>query len=151
MKMGLSQTDAARRLNVSCSVVQWLWNQFQTTDSVSRRPVPGWPWVTTPTKDCYLALLAQRSRTTAVPQFIADHFVAPGRRISATTVRRCLLNASMYARRPFVCIPFEGTAQKCSFTLGKVTCLLDQTIMGFCTLHWWVPVYIAEQQQMSVC
>ncbi|GFV72846.1 hypothetical protein TNCV_1325571 [Trichonephila clavipes] len=36
--MGLSQADAARRLNVSRSVVQRLWDQYQSEDSVSRRP-----------------------------------------------------------------------------------------------------------------
>ncbi|GFV31526.1 uncharacterized protein TNCV_1687921 [Trichonephila clavipes] len=41
--MGLSQADAARRLNVSRSVVQRLWDQYQSEDSVSRRPVPGRP------------------------------------------------------------------------------------------------------------
>ncbi|GFW35436.1 uncharacterized protein TNCV_2612351 [Trichonephila clavipes] len=40
MEMGLSQADAARRLNVSRSVVQRLWDQYQSEDSVSRRPVP---------------------------------------------------------------------------------------------------------------
>ncbi|GFW46000.1 uncharacterized protein TNCV_3276181 [Trichonephila clavipes] len=33
--MGLSQADAARRLNVSRSVVQRLWDQYQSEDSVS--------------------------------------------------------------------------------------------------------------------
>ncbi|GFT36344.1 transposable element Tcb2 transposase [Trichonephila clavipes] len=39
MEMGLSQADAARRLSVSRSVVQRLWDQYQSEDSVSRRPV----------------------------------------------------------------------------------------------------------------
>ena len=43
MEMGLSEADAARRLNVARSVVHRQWDQFQTTDSVSRRPVPGRP------------------------------------------------------------------------------------------------------------
>ncbi|GFW01197.1 transposable element Tcb2 transposase [Trichonephila clavipes] len=45
--MGLSQADAARRLNVSRSVVQRLWDQYQSEASVSRRPVPGRPRATT--------------------------------------------------------------------------------------------------------
>ncbi|GFW13054.1 transposable element Tc3 transposase [Trichonephila clavipes] len=51
MEMGLSQADAARRLNVSRSVVQRLWDQYQSEDSVSRRPVPGRPRATTPAED----------------------------------------------------------------------------------------------------
>ncbi|GFU15348.1 DDE_3 domain-containing protein [Trichonephila clavipes] len=41
----------ARRLNVSRSVVQRLWDQYQSEDSVSRRPVPGRPRATTPAED----------------------------------------------------------------------------------------------------
>ncbi|GFW91457.1 transposable element Tcb2 transposase [Trichonephila clavipes] len=112
--MGLSQADAARRLNVSRSVVQQLWDQYQSEDSVSRRPVPGRPRATTPAEDRFLALSARRRRTTTVPQLVADHFQASGRRISATTVRNRLHNAGLYARRPVVCVPStddsEGTA-----------------------------------------
>ncbi|GFY30130.1 transposable element Tc3 transposase [Trichonephila clavipes] len=92
--MGLSQADAARRLNVSRSVVQRLWDQYQSEDSVSRRPVPGRPRATTPAEDRFLALSARRRRTTTVPQLVADHFQASGRRISATTVRNRLHNAA---------------------------------------------------------
>ncbi|GFW92363.1 paired domain-containing protein [Trichonephila clavipes] len=88
--MGLSQADAARRLNVSRSVVQRLWDQYQSEDYVSRRPVPGRPRATTPAEDRFLALSARRRRTTTVPQLVADHFQASGRRISATTVRNRL-------------------------------------------------------------
>ncbi|GFU06633.1 uncharacterized protein TNCV_2969561 [Trichonephila clavipes] len=108
MEMGLSQADAARRPNVSRSVVQRLWDQYQSEDSVSRRPVPGRPRATTPAEDRFLALSAQRRRTTTVPQLVADHFQASGRRISATTVRNCLHNAGLYARRPVVCVPLNG-------------------------------------------
>ncbi|GFW91781.1 transposable element Tcb2 transposase [Trichonephila clavipes] len=108
MEMGLLQADAARRLNVSRSVVQRLWDQYQSEDSVSRRPVPGRPRATTPAEDRFLALSARRRRTTTVPQLVADHFQASGRRISATTVRNRLHNAGLYARRPVVCVPLNG-------------------------------------------
>lgn len=107
MEMGLSQADAARRLNVSRSVVKRLWDQFQSEDSVSRRHVSGRPRVTTPAGDRYLALSARRRRNTTVPQLMADHFVATGTRISATTVRRRLHNTGLYARRPVVCVPLN--------------------------------------------
>ncbi|GFU00320.1 transposable element Tcb2 transposase [Trichonephila clavipes] len=90
MEMGLLQADVARRLNVSRSVVQRLWDQYQSEDSVSRRPVPGRPRATTPAEDRFLALSARRRRTTTVPQLVADHFQASGRRISATTRRNRL-------------------------------------------------------------
>ncbi|GFV23643.1 HTH_Tnp_Tc3_2 domain-containing protein [Trichonephila clavipes] len=102
-----SQADAARHLNVSRSVVQRLWDQYQSEDSVSRRPVPGRLRATTHAEDRFLALSARR-RTTTVPQLVADHFQASGRRISATTVRNRLHNAGLYARRPVVCVPLNG-------------------------------------------
>ncbi|GFV61022.1 transposable element Tcb2 transposase [Trichonephila clavipes] len=80
--MGFSQADAARRLNVSRSVVQRLWDQYQSEDSVSRRSL------------------------------VADHFQASGRRISATTVRNRLHNAGLYARRPVVCVPLNGRQRR---------------------------------------
>ncbi|GFW37154.1 transposable element Tcb2 transposase [Trichonephila clavipes] len=112
MEMGLSQADAARRLSVSRSVVQRLWDQYQSEDSVSRRPVPGRPRATTPAEDRFLALSTRRRRTTTVPQLVADHFQASGRRISATTVRNRLHNAGLYARRPVVCVPLNGRQRR---------------------------------------
>ncbi|GFT04261.1 transposable element Tcb2 transposase [Trichonephila clavipes] len=112
MEMGLSQADVARRLNVSRSVVQRLWDQYQSEDSVSRRPVPGRPRATTPAEDRFLALSARRRRTTTVPQLVADPFQASGRRISATTVRNRLQNAGLYARRPVVCVPLNGRQRR---------------------------------------
>ncbi|GFU48019.1 HTH_Tnp_Tc3_2 domain-containing protein [Trichonephila clavipes] len=112
MEMGLSQADVARRLKVSRSVVQRLWDQYQSEDSVSRRPVPGRPRATTPAEDRFLALSARRRRTTTVPQLVADHFQASGRRISATTVRNRLHNAGLYARRPVVCVPLNGRQRR---------------------------------------
>ncbi|GFW93877.1 HTH_Tnp_Tc3_2 domain-containing protein [Trichonephila clavipes] len=110
--MGLSQADAARRLNVSRSVVQRLWDQYQSEDSVSRRPVPGRPRATTPAEDRFLALSARRRRATTVPQLVADHFQASGRRISCTTVRNRLHNAGLYARKPVACVPLNGRQRR---------------------------------------
>ncbi|GFW17908.1 transposable element Tcb2 transposase [Trichonephila clavipes] len=89
---------AARRVNVSCSMVHRLWNQYQTEASVSRRHVPGRPRVTTPSGDRFIALAARRRRRIYVPQLVADHSVASGRRTSATTVPRRLHNSGLYAR-----------------------------------------------------
>ncbi|GBN88670.1 hypothetical protein AVEN_42342-1 [Araneus ventricosus] len=112
MEMGLSQADAARRLNVSLSVVQRLWDQYQSEDSVSRRHVSGRPRVTTPVEDHFLSLSARRRRSSIVPQLVTDHCVASGRRISATTVRRHLYNAGLYARRPVACVPLNGRQRR---------------------------------------
>ncbi|GBO45832.1 Transposable element Tcb2 transposase [Araneus ventricosus] len=112
MGKGLSQADAVRRLNVSRSMIQRLWDQYQTEYSVSIRHVSGQPRVTTPAEDHFLALSARRRRSTTVPQLVADHFVASRRRISATTLRRCLHNACLYIRRPVVCVPLNGRQRR---------------------------------------
>ncbi|GFT57929.1 transposable element Tcb2 transposase [Trichonephila clavipes] len=77
--------DAARRLNVSRSVVHRLWNQYRTEASVFRRHVPG-QRRSTPTGDHFFNLLARRRRRISVLQLVADHSVASGRRISANTI-----------------------------------------------------------------
>ncbi|GFT81670.1 HTH_Tnp_Tc3_2 domain-containing protein [Trichonephila clavipes] len=107
MEMGLSQADAARHLNVSRSVAHCLGNQYQTEASVSRRHVPGQPRTTTPAGDRFIALLVRRRRKIYVPQLVADHSVASGRRISASTVRSRLHNSCLYARRRVVCVPLN--------------------------------------------
>ncbi|GFV97137.1 HTH_Tnp_Tc3_2 domain-containing protein [Trichonephila clavipes] len=143
MEMGLLQADAARRLNVSRSVVQRLWDQYQSEDSVSRRPVPGRPRATTLAEDRFLALSARRRRTTTVRSSLQNHFQASGRRISATTVRNRLHNAGLYARRPVVCSPQRTTAKE-PLMLGKRTCFLDAATMGFCAVHRRVQIYNGE-------
>ncbi|GBL95543.1 hypothetical protein AVEN_54142-1 [Araneus ventricosus] len=148
MEMGSSQADVARRLNASRSVVQRLWDQYRSEDSVSRRHVSGRPRVATPAEDRFLALSARRRRSTTVPQLVADHFVSSGRRISATTVRRLLHNAGLYARRPVVCPP-QRTTEKGPLMLGKRTRFLDQTAMVFCTLHRRVQIHTGERFKAS--
>ncbi|GFV66110.1 transposable element Tcb2 transposase [Trichonephila clavipes] len=134
MEMGLSQADVARRLNVSRSVVQRLWDQYQSEDSVSRRPQADHE-LQHLQKTVFSALSARRRRTTTVPQLVADHFQASGRRISATTVRNRLHNAGLYARRPVVCVPPQRTTAKEPLMLGKRTCFLDAATMDFCAVH----------------
>ncbi|GFU46652.1 uncharacterized protein TNCV_1546631 [Trichonephila clavipes] len=124
MEMGLSQADAARRLNVS----RVLFSDFginTNPNSVSRRPVPGRTRATTPAEDRFLALSARRRRTTTVPQLVADHFQASGRRISATTVRNRLHNAGLYA-----------TVRSPQRTTAKEPLMLNNAAtMGFCAVH----------------
>ncbi|GFW81545.1 transposable element Tcb2 transposase [Trichonephila clavipes] len=143
MEMGFSQADAARRLNVSRSVVQRLWDQYQSEDSVSRRPVPGRPRATTPAEDRFLVLSARRRRTTTVPQLVADHFQASGRRISATTVRNRSQCRSVCKKTSCVRSPQRTTAKE-PLMLGKRTCFLDAATMGFCAVHRRVQIYNGE-------
>ncbi|GBO38435.1 hypothetical protein AVEN_18411-1 [Araneus ventricosus] len=96
--------------------------------------------------DRFLDLSARSRRSTTVLQLVADQFVESGRRISATTVRRYLHNAGLYSRRPIVCVPPQRTTKKSPFMLGKRTRSLDQTVIGFCTLHRRVQIHWREQR-----
>ncbi|GFT95259.1 uncharacterized protein TNCV_3325771 [Trichonephila clavipes] len=108
MEMGLSQADAARRLNVSRSVVQRLWDQYQSEDSASRRPVPGRPRATTPAEDRFLALFGTKEK---------NHYCVAARCRPLSSIRKKNLRyygaksssqCSLYARRPVVCVPLNG-------------------------------------------
>ncbi|GFV85980.1 HTH_Tnp_Tc3_2 domain-containing protein [Trichonephila clavipes] len=60
----------------------------------------------------FLALSARRRRTTTVPQLVADHFQASGRRISRYYGAKSSSNAGLYARRPVVCVPLNGRQRR---------------------------------------
>ncbi|GBM58460.1 hypothetical protein AVEN_226406-1 [Araneus ventricosus] len=96
MEMGLSLADAARRLNESRNVVQRLWDQYQSEDSVSRRHGPATIYNTC--RRPFSSSFDPKEKK----HFCAQLFVASGRRISATTVRRRLHNTGLFAKRPVV-------------------------------------------------
>ncbi|GFY03737.1 uncharacterized protein TNCV_3666471 [Trichonephila clavipes] len=90
MDMGLSQADVARRLNVFRSVVQRLWDQYQSEDSVSRRPDPGRPRATTPAEDRFQLFFGTKEKNHYCASACCRPLSTSGRRISATTVRNRL-------------------------------------------------------------
>ncbi|GFV45897.1 transposable element Tcb2 transposase [Trichonephila clavipes] len=139
--MRLSQTDATRCLNVSRSMVHHLWNQYQTEASVSRRHVPDRPLATIPAEDRFIALSARRRRT-SVPQLVADHSIASGRRISASMVRRRFHNSCLYARRPVVCVPFNRRQRRArsSWTREHVSCTRER----------WVSVLFTDESRFTL-
>ncbi|GFU28758.1 paired domain-containing protein [Trichonephila clavipes] len=84
----VSEKHYVRGFNSSCGVIQWLWDQYQSEESVSRRHIPSRPRATTFTVDHILSLSAGRKRATSVSQLVVDHYVAAGRRTSANMLRR---------------------------------------------------------------
>ncbi|GFX39799.1 transposable element Tcb2 transposase [Trichonephila clavipes] len=124
-------------LNVSRSVVQRLWDQYQSEDYVSRRPIPGRPRATTPAEDRFLALSARRRRTTTVPQLVADHFQASGRRISATTVRNRLHNAGrlLIWRKQRTRYHQSNTVERHSYKGGGILVWAGISLGGHTDLH----------------
>ncbi|GFV96877.1 uncharacterized protein TNCV_4350901 [Trichonephila clavipes] len=144
MEMGFSQADAARRLNVSRSVVQRLWDQYQSEDSVSRRPVPGRPRATTPAEDRFLSSFGTKEK---------NHYCAAARCRPLSSIRKKNLRyygaksssqcRSVCKKTSCVRSPRRTTAKE-PLMLGKRTCFLDAATMGFCAVHRRVQIYNGE-------
>ncbi|GFY11359.1 uncharacterized protein TNCV_4473421 [Trichonephila clavipes] len=131
---------------MSRSVVQRLWDQYQSEDSVSEDPALSRPTrATTPAEDRFLALSARkRRRTTTVPQLVADHFQASGRRISATTVPRNRHQCTMQVcitKTSCVRSPQRTTAKETAYAGQENMFLGHATTMGFCAVHRRVQIY----------
>ncbi|GFS62646.1 transposable element Tcb2 transposase [Trichonephila clavipes] len=105
LESGQSQRSVADAVGVARSVVARLWNRFQETGNVRRRPGAGRPRATTSTDDRYIQLTAHRNRTENSTQLQRQLLLATGRRVSSQTVRNRLREGGLYARRPMVCIP----------------------------------------------
>ncbi|GFV80632.1 HTH_Tnp_Tc3_2 domain-containing protein [Trichonephila clavipes] len=60
LESGQTQRSVADAVGVARSVVAWLWNRFQETGNVRRRPGAGRPRATTSTDDQYIQLTARR-------------------------------------------------------------------------------------------
>ncbi|GFU79679.1 transposable element Tc3 transposase [Trichonephila clavipes] len=103
MEMGLSQADAARRLNVSRSVVQRLWDQYQSEDSVSRRPVPGRPRATTPAEDRFSSSFGTKEK---------NHYCAAARCRPLSSIRK--KNLSYYGAK---------SSSQCRSVCRKTSCV----------------------------
>ncbi|GFU05057.1 transposable element Tcb2 transposase [Trichonephila clavipes] len=105
LESGQTQRSVADAVGVARSVVARLWNQFQETGNVRRRPGVGRPRATTSTDDRYIQLTARRNRTKNATQMQRQLLLATGRRVSSQTVRNRLHEGGLYVRRPMVCIP----------------------------------------------
>ncbi|GFW06313.1 HTH_Tnp_Tc3_2 domain-containing protein [Trichonephila clavipes] len=105
LESGQTQRSVADAVGVARSVVARLWNRFQETGNVRRRPGAGRPRATTSTDDWYIQLTARRNRTENATQLQRQLLLATRRRVSSQTVRNRLHEGGLYARRPMVCIP----------------------------------------------
>ncbi|GFY05456.1 uncharacterized protein TNCV_218381 [Trichonephila clavipes] len=141
--MGLSQADAARRLNVSRSVVQRLWDQYQSEDSVSRRPVPGRPRATTPAEDRFLALRHEGEEPLLCRSSLQTTFK---HQEEESPLLRCEIVFTMQVcmQEDQLCAFPQRTTAKEPLMLGKRTCFLDAATMGFCAVHRRVQIYNGE-------
>ncbi|GFU15933.1 transposable element Tcb2 transposase [Trichonephila clavipes] len=107
IEAGQSITDVALFFGVHHSVISRLWKQFQTTQTVVRRPVGGHPRVTTPAEDRYIAIIAKWNRRATTTRVTSIVTASIGKAISTATVRRRLYMNGLYARVPRVCVPLS--------------------------------------------
>ncbi|GFU78301.1 HTH_Tnp_Tc3_2 domain-containing protein [Trichonephila clavipes] len=84
----LKSRTVYHRCCVHHSVISRLWKQFQTTQTVVRRPVGGQPRVTAPAEDPYIAIVAKRNHRTTSTRVTSMVTASIGKAISAATVRR---------------------------------------------------------------
>lgn len=109
LESGQTQRSVADAVGVARSVVARLWNRFQETGNVSRRPGQGRPCATSAADDRYIQLTARRNRTDNATQLQRQFLGATGRRVSTQTIRNRLHRGGLYARRPMVCIPLTSS------------------------------------------
>ncbi|GFV97116.1 HTH_Tnp_Tc3_2 domain-containing protein [Trichonephila clavipes] len=107
IEAGQPITDVALFFGVHHSVISHLWKQFQTTQTVVRRPVGSHPIVTTPAEDLYIAIVAKRDRRATSTRVASMVTASIGKAISAATVHRRLHMNGLYARVPRVCVPLS--------------------------------------------
>ncbi|GFU38362.1 transposable element Tcb1 transposase [Trichonephila clavipes] len=88
IEAGQSITNVALFFGVHHSVIPRLWKQFQTTQTVVRRPVGGHLRITTPAEDRYIAIVAKRNRRVTSTCVTSMVTASIGKAISAATVRR---------------------------------------------------------------
>ncbi|GFT51745.1 transposable element Tcb2 transposase [Trichonephila clavipes] len=132
--MGLSQADAARRLN--CLVV--LFSDFGINTNpkilVCRRTCFGRPRATTPAEDHFLALSARRRRTTTVPQLVADPFK---HQEEESPLLRCEMSEQCRSvcKKPVVCVPLNGRQRRNRLCWTRKHVSWTQQPISFCAVH----------------
>lgn len=99
---GVSQRQAARRLNVSPSVINRLHQRFLQTNTVRERPRSGRPRATTRREDRLVAIEALRRRTVTANHLRQHLRVATGTNVSDQTIRNRLRQRNLRPRRQAV-------------------------------------------------
>ncbi|GFW91238.1 HTH_Tnp_Tc3_2 domain-containing protein [Trichonephila clavipes] len=107
IEAGQSITDVALFFGFHHFVISRLWKQFQTTQTVVRRPIGGRPRVTIPAEDRFIAIVAKRNRRETSTRVASMVTAFIGKAISAAIVRRRLHMNGLYARIPKVCVPLS--------------------------------------------
>ncbi|GFY05105.1 HTH_Tnp_Tc3_2 domain-containing protein [Trichonephila clavipes] len=83
-------TDLALFFRFPHSVASRLWKQFETTQTVFRRPVAVRPRITNPEEDRYIAIVAKRNRRATSTRVTSMVTSSIGKAISSAKVRQRL-------------------------------------------------------------
>ncbi|GFW96134.1 transposable element Tcb2 transposase [Trichonephila clavipes] len=102
LESGQTQRSVADAVGIARSVVARLWNRFQETGNVRRRPGAGRPCATTSTDGRYIQLTARRNRTENATQLQRQLLLATGRRVSSQTVHESQFSLECDTRRVIV-------------------------------------------------
>ncbi|GFX10986.1 HTH_Tnp_Tc3_2 domain-containing protein [Trichonephila clavipes] len=104
-------TDVAIFSGGHHSAISRLCKQFQSTQTVIRRPVGGRPRVTTPAEDRYIAIAAKRNRRANSTRVTSMVTASITKVILAATVHRRLHMNGLYARVLRVCVPLSAQSR----------------------------------------
>ncbi|KAI3367222.1 hypothetical protein L3Q82_008273 [Scortum barcoo] len=105
LRVGGGQSDVARELGVSQSVISRLASRHRTTGRVRDRPRSGAPRLTDRNGDQYLRTYALRHRNATATQLQARLRDVRGTRVSRQTIRNRLHRFGLNARRPLQVTP----------------------------------------------
>ncbi|GFU86591.1 uncharacterized protein TNCV_757711 [Trichonephila clavipes] len=130
------------------SVVQRLWDQYQSEDSVSEDLFQADHELQHLQKTVFLSSFGTKERrTTTVPAArcrpLSKHQEEESPLLRGA--RNRLHNAGLYAKKTSCCaFPSTDDSEKEPLMLGKRTCFLDAATMGFCAVHRRVQIYNGE-------
>ena len=140
LRVGGRQSDVARELGVSQSVISRLASRQRTTGRVRDRPRSGAPWVTDHNGDQYLRTYALRHCYVTATQLQAQLRDVRGTRVSRQTIRNRFHSFGLNARWPLQVTPLPWT-----FAVGTRPCDLDNAAMVYRPVHWWVSGHLAQK------
>ncbi|GFT89556.1 hypothetical protein TNCV_2093691 [Trichonephila clavipes] len=93
-------------------MVSRLWNQLQTSGTVTRKVSQDCHRASPFTQDRYWALSALQHRRETATQLAHDLVTVSGRRIYRQTVHSRLVEICLYAHRPVWCVPLATSSRK---------------------------------------
>lgn len=96
---GYSTREISRRVNVSQACVVTTLQRYRGMEDLADRPRSGRPTVLTAIQKRYIRLLAARDPTMNATKIKAELRAATGREVSTQTIRNCLHQAGLRARR----------------------------------------------------